>query len=380
MADISGTCDEQFAPLQEEFARQLDSGAELGASLAVTIAGKRVVDLWGGWSDVDRTVPWGRDTITCVWSLSKTITAIAALVLADRGEIDLYAPVARYWPEFAANGKERVEVRHLLSHTSGVSGWEPPFRHQDVYDWPASTARLAAQAPWWEPGTASAYHDISYGHLVGEVVRRVTGRSLGTFVAEDIAGPLGADFLIGLPGKDLARVSDVTFPGYVLETAPEHPTSVDAKTFVPFDMALTASSEWRQAEIPAANGHGNARSLARINSLISNGGQVDDIRLLSPETIELIFDEQSDGIDLACGIPLRFGIGFGLPQITTFPYIPAGRRCFWLGWGGSIVVNDLDRALTLAYVMNQMGEGSPGGMGTDRTKAYTRTALSCVLD
>ena len=148
---------------------------------------------------------------------------------------------------------------------------------------------------------------------------------------------------------------------------------------LPFDMAWTATAAWRQAEIPAENGHGNARSVARINSLVSNAGRVGDVQLLSPETIELIFKEQSNGMDLALGMPLRFGIGFGLPQLTTIPFVPEGRRCFWMGLGGSIVVNDLDHGLTMAYVMNQMGDGLPGILGTERTVAYTRTALACGL-
>ena len=378
MADVSGFCDQQFAPLRDELDHQLDSGAELGASLAVTVAGMPVVDLWGGWADAARTRPWQRDTITCVWSITKTITAIAALTLVERGELDVFAPVARYWPEFGANGKEQIEVRHLLSHTSGVSGWESPFRYEEVYDWKASTTRLAAQAPWWDPGSASGYHNTTYGHLVGEIVRRITGMSLGRYVAEEISGPLGADFTIGLRPEDCDRVSDVVYPGYVdVETSAE-PKSIAARTFRPFDMGLPATAAWRQAEIPADNGHGNARSVARINSLVSNGGSVDGVQLLSPETINLVFEEQSNGVDLAAGMPVRFGIGFGLPQLTTIPYVPEGRRCFWFGWGGSIVVNDLEYGLTMAYVMNQMGDGLPDILGTDRTVAYTRTLLACA--
>ena len=378
MADVSGFCDQQFAPLRDELDRQLDSGAELGASLAVTVAGMPVVDLWGGWADAARTRSWQRDTITCVWSITKTITAIAALTLVERGELDVFAPVARYWPEFGVNGKEQIEVRHLLSHTSGVSGWESPFRYEEVYDWKASTARLAAQAPWWNPGSASGYHNTTYGHLVGEIVRRITGMSLGRYLADEIAGPLGADFTIGLPPEDFDRVSDVCYPGYVDVEVSAEPESIAARTFRPFDMALPATAAWRQAEIPADNGHGNARSVARINSLVSNGGRVDGVQLLSPETIDLVFEEQSNGVDLAAGMPARFGIGFGLPQLTTIPYVPEGRRCFWFGWGGSIVVNDLEAGLTMAYVMNQMGDGLPGILGTDRTVAYTRTALACA--
>jgi CubicO group peptidase (beta-lactamase class C family) len=377
MSVVQGTCDDTYSPLRGLLEENLEAGEDLGASIAVVRDGVSVVDLWGGWSDVERTKPWTRDTITATFSVTKTMTALAALVLVDRGELDVYAPVARYWPEFAANGKASIEVRHLLSHTSGVSGWDPPFAYEDVYDWERSTARLAAQAPWWEPGSASGYHNISFGHLVGEVGHRITGVSLGAFFAEEIAGPLEADFQIGLPEADFPRVSNVFFPGYPFddEEAPD-PDSVPAKTFgPPFDMAATATDAWRQAEIPADNGHGNARSVARIQSVVSNAGEVDGIRLLSPRTIDLIFDQQSDGVDLAAGVPARFGIGYGLPHPVLVPFVPDGRCCFWFGWGGSIVVNDLDRRMTFAYVMNKMGTDTPGGLGPERTKAYTRAAF-----
>ena len=209
---LGGTCSARFDPLRELFAAKLESGEDLGASLAVNIDGEMVVDLWGGWADEARTVPWTENTITNVFSTTKTMTALAALVLVDRGELDLDATVAKYWPEFAARGKAGIKVRHLLSHTSGVSGWEQPITLEDVYDWDKSTALLAAQAPWWEPGTASGYHVLNYGHLIGEVIRRITGQRLGEFFAAHIAGPLGADFHIGLPPSEFHRVANVVPP------------------------------------------------------------------------------------------------------------------------------------------------------------------------
>ena len=190
MVDVQGTCDARFEPVRDVLAGQLDSGNDTGASIAVDVDGRTVVDLWGGWCDEEHRTPWGENTITNVWSTTKTVTNLAALMLADRGQLDPYSPVAKYWPEFAENGKERIEVRHILSHTSGVSGWEAPVTTEDMYDWDTSTRLLAAQAPWWEPGTASGYHAANQGHLVGELVRRVTGQQLKTFVAEEIAGPL----------------------------------------------------------------------------------------------------------------------------------------------------------------------------------------------
>ena len=209
---LDGTCRARFEPLRELFAARLESGDDLGASLAVNIDGEMVVDLWGGWADEARTMPWTENTITCVFSTTKTMTSLAALVLVDRGELDLDANVAAYWPEFAARDKAGIKVRQLLSHTSGVSGWDQPVTIDDVYDWDKSTAMLAAQAPWWEPGTGSGYHALTYGHLIGEVIRRITGQRLGEFFAARLAGPLRADFHIGLPSSEFSRVANVVAP------------------------------------------------------------------------------------------------------------------------------------------------------------------------
>src|SRR4051812_27004221 len=352
---LGGTCSDRFDPLRELFAAKLGSGEDLGASLAVNIDGEMVVDLWGGWADEARTAPWGENTIANVFSTTKTMTALAALVLVDRGELDLDAPVARYWPEFAARGKAGIKVRQLLSHTSGVSGWEQPITLADLYDGDSSTALLAAQAPWWEPGTASGYHMLNYGHLIGEVIRRITGQRLGEFLAAHLAGPLGADFHIGLPPSEFPRVANVVPPPAiptmpVFDPTQLDPNSVAFKTWtnptMPAGMEWSWTEGWRRADVGAANGHGNARSLARLQSAVACGGAVDGVRLLSPQTIDRIFEVQSNGIDLAIGIPLKMGVGYGL--------LPEGRVCCWGGAGGSLVVIDVDRRITFAYVMNKM--------------------------
>ncbi len=364
MAEIQGSFDERFAPLAEVLSGALDRGDDLGASVAVTVEGQPVVDIWGGWADAERTRPWERDTIVNVWSTTKTMTALSALVLVDRGELDLDAPVATYWPEFAANGKAGVLVKHLMSHTSGVSGWAQPVTHDDMYDPVRSVEILAAQAPWWEPGTASGYHAINQGHLVGEVVRRVSGRSLGTFFAEEIAGPLGADFHIGLSPEHDHRVSPVIPPPPLpIDMTAIDPDSPAFKTFTgpPMDANLANTEPWRRAEIGAANGHGNARSVARIQSVVANGGEVDGVRLLSPATIDRIFEVQADGVDLVLGVPATFGIGYGLPRAEEYPFLRPGHRlCFWGGWGGSIIIVDVERRATVAYMMNQMASGILG--------------------
>lgn len=356
---LGGTCGARFDPLRELFAAKLESGEDLGASLAVHIDGEMVVDLWGGWADEARTAPWTEDTITCVFSTTKTMTALAALVLVDRGELDLDANVAAYWPEFAARGKDRIKVRQLLSHTSGVAGWDPPVTLDDLYDWDKSTTRLAAQAPWWEPGMGSGYHGLSYGHLIGEVIRRITGQRLGVFFAAEIAGPLGADFHIGLPPSEFHRVADlVPWPLQPTYPADLDPNSPAFKMFtgpvMPPDMKWSGTERWRRADIGAGNGHGNARSIARIQSAVACGGEVDGVRLLSPQTIDRIFEVQSDGIDLVLGYRLKIGVGYGLPWPEVLPFVPEGRVCFGAGAGGSLVLADADRRLTVAYVMNKM--------------------------
>jgi CubicO group peptidase (beta-lactamase class C family) len=374
--EVQGTCAERFEPVRAALADKLGSGDELGASIAVDIDGETVVDIWGGFRDEARAIPWTQDTITNVWSTTKTVTNLAALMLVDRGELDVRAPVATYWPEFAAAGKQDIAVRHILSHTSGVSGWDQPFTTEDMYDWDKSTAQLASQAPWWEPGTASGYHALNQGHLVGEILRRITGKSLKQFVAEEIAGPLGADFQIGAAERDWDRIADVVPPPPLpFDMASIDPLSPAFKTLTgpQADAASANTPGWRNADMGACNGHGNARSVARILSAITLGGAVDGVRLLGPGTIDLIFDEQSHGIDLVLGVPLRFGIGFGLPN-ETIPYLPNGRLCFWGGWGGSVIAMDLDRRMTISYMMNKMG---PGVIGSDRSEAYVRAIYGC---
>jgi CubicO group peptidase (beta-lactamase class C family) len=378
MASIEGTCDERFAAVQHELAECLDAGDELGASIVVDLDGEVAVDLWGGYRDEARTQPWLRDTITNVWSSTKTVTSLAALMLIDRGEMDVDDPVARYWPEFAAAGKQDVLVRHLLSHTSGVSGLDQPAVPEDLYDWEKSTARYAAQAPWWPPGSASGYHALNFGHLIGEVLRRITGTSLKQFVAEEIAAPLGADFQIGAAEHSFDRIADVVPPPPLpVDFSALGPDDVAVKTLTgPFIEATEANTAaWRRADIGAANGHGNARSVARILSVISRGGEVDGVRLVGPRTIELIFREQASGMDLVLGVPLRFGIGYGLPEPATIPAIPAGRICFWGGWGGSVIIMDVGRRMTISYMMNNMG---PGIIGSDRADRYVRAIYGAL--
>jgi CubicO group peptidase (beta-lactamase class C family) len=362
--DVHGTCDDAFSAVRDAFVANFDQGNELGASVAVTHHGLPVVDLWAGEADTGGR-PWERDAIVNVYSTTKTMTATCVLMLADRGDIDLDAPVADLWPEFAANGKSDVLVRHVMSHTAGLSGFEPAIRATDLYDWDRVCDLLAAEAPWWEPGTQSGYHAITQGYLLGELVRRATGRSIGTFFREEVAQPLGADFFIGLPESEDSRVADLVPPD--LEAARSaagiRPESLAARTLLscPLDATEPRTRAWRGAEIPAAGGTGNARSVARVHAALACGGEVDGVRLLSAPGVERVLEEQINGTDAVLGIPMRFGMGFGLMSDLT-PLSPHERSFFWGGWGGSLAVIDLDAEVSVAYVMNRMGDGLAGDL------------------
>ena len=378
MADINGTiADARFEKMGMILSDSIDAGEDVGASVCVTVGGETVVDIWGGWADEAKTRPWERDTITNVWSTTKTMTFLSALVLVEQGKLDLYTPVADYWPEFAQNGKEAIPVRYLFGHTSGVSGWEQPVTTEDIYDWDKSTSMLAAQAPWWEPGTQSGYHALNQGHLIGEVIRRIDGRTLGAFFAEEVAGPLGGDFHIGLAESEFGRISNVISPPPIpIDMEAIDPDSPGFKTFTgPAPAAETSwETPWRKAEIGAANGHGNARSVAEIQAVVANGGAAQGVSLLSQDTIDLIFDEQAYGTDLVLGLPVRFGMGYALPSEAA-PQLPEGRIAYWGGWGGSSIIVDTDRTMTIAYMMNRMADGL---LGDDRGLNLHNAAYDAV--
>ncbi len=362
MSELSGTSNDQFEALTDIVEAQLAADYDLGSSLAVAVEGEIVCDVWGGWADEAKTVPWGEDTVTNVWSTTKTMTALSALVLMDKGSLDPNEKVATYWPEFAANGKEGIEVRHILSHTSGVSAWAQPVTEDDVLDDEKATAMLAAQEPWWEPGTGSGYHALNQGHLVGEVIRRIDGRGLKQFFAEEIAGPLNADFTIGSPPENHDRISNVVPPPPLPIPDDLDPESVMIKTFTgPAPAAEIAhTAPWRAATIGAANGHGNARSVAKIQAAVSNGGSSSGVDLLSSDTVDRIFEAQSDGVDQVLGMPVSFGLGYAIANPNDALGVTSGRVCYWGGWGGSVIINDLDNKISMAYMMNRMQAGLVG--------------------
>ncbi|WP_369256249.1 serine hydrolase domain-containing protein [Streptomyces sp. R35] len=354
MTEIQGSYDDLFTAVPEALAALLDAG-DVGASVAVFVDGEPVVDVWGGFADADRTIPWQRDTIAGVWSVTKTMTALSALILADRGELDLDAPVARYWPEFAAEGKDGVLVRHLLSHTAGLPNWDGTV--EELYDWPSATARLAELAPQWEPGTAAGYHSLTQGYLVGEVVRRITGRSVGEFFADEVAGPLGADFHMGLSAEHDHRVALAVPPPSrdedYLASAPSPTAAAAAGTRI--RLRDGNSVAWRRAQIPAASGFGNARSVALVQSVMACGGTVRGVRLLSQAGCDRAWEEQFSGEDRILGMPMRWGLGYGL----------FGSTYGWGGWGGSMVMIEPDARMAVSYVPNQMREPGNDNRGIE---------------
>ncbi|WP_345522538.1 serine hydrolase domain-containing protein [Nocardioides conyzicola] len=370
---VHGSCHPSYRPLRDLLASRLADGSEAGASVAVVHDGELVVDLWGG--EARPGEPWQEDTIVQVWSVTKTMAALTVLVLVDRGVLDLDAPVASYWPEFRSPD---VLVRHLLAHTSGQAGWTETLDVPVLLDLERSERMLADQEPWWEPGTASGYHMVSYGHLLDGLVRAATGVPLADQYRTLVAEPLGADFHLGVPESSLARCADLIPPppgGLDLSLLPEGNLLVPTIVNPLLDVGgFCNTAPWRRVSVAGANGHGNARSIARAQSVVSHGGEIDGVRLLSPATIDRIFEVQADGPDLVLLVPLRWGIGYGLPQPASAPAVPEGRVCWWTGYGGAIVVNDLDRRTTVAYAMNRMDNHFTSSARTD---AYVRTAFDC---
>ncbi|SMQ14230.1 CubicO group peptidase, beta-lactamase class C family [Streptomyces sp. Ag82_O1-12] len=361
---VHGHCDGRFTAVREAFEENFRERGELGAAVAVTVGGDTVVDLWGGWADAARSRPWERDTLVNVWSTTKGPVALCAHILADRGLLDLDAPVAVYWPEFAAAGKDKILVRHLLSHRAGLAGLREPHSLEQLCDWELTTQRLAATEPWWEPGTRSGYHALTYGHLVGEVVRRVSGLRPGAFLAREVTGPLGIDFGIGLPVRDHGRAAELVQPAVTASSeqaavfAQLAPAAVAALTNPAVSADGANTPGWRAAEIPAANGHGTARAVAALYGVFAGRGAHGGHRLLSPEAAERAREGQGGCRDLVLGAGFEHeteaGLGLWLSG-TDGSYGPNPRAFGHDGFGGSCGLADPEAGVSLGYVMNRMG-------------------------
>ena len=349
---VEGTVAAGYEGVRDAFQNNFDDG-DIGASCAVTVDGELVVDLWGGHRSLDRSQPWEADTIGNVWSPTKMMAALCVLMLHDRGELSVDAPMATYWPEFAANGKEGVLVRHVLGHTAGLPQYDEHVDEIDIFDWQACCRRLADQAPRWTPGDGSGYHAETQGWLLGELVRRVDGRTLGTFFADEVATPRNLDFHIGLADEHHHRVAEIGTDQAVPLVPPHAAMAAEEISTGRRNFGLVNTPSYRRAEFPASNGHGNARAVALAMAPLANGGD----GLLSPATIERCFEVQADGVDRMLGRPMKFGLGYGLNSADS-PLGVNDRTLWWAGWGGSMCVVDLENNLTVAYTMNRMmGEG-----------------------
>ena len=363
---ISGWCDPRFAAVRSEFTANFLERGELGGAVSVSVRGRVVANLCGGWRDSARQQPWTADTLVNVFSVGKGLLAACAARLIGERRLDPDAPVAGYWPEFAAAGKAAVTVRELLSHQAGVPAIREPLPAGSALDWPLMTRVLAAEAPWWPRGTGHGYHVNTFGFVVGELIRRSTGMTPGRFLARELAGPLGADVHIGLATREHSRVAEFGWADTAAPRAGWPPRGPGAQAgdqmallaylnppdFSGFGVVNTAA--WRSAEIPSANAHASASGVARFYAALAAGGLLDSCRVVAATALADATQEQVYGADLVLRRPSRFGLGFQLTHAER----PLGRgpRCFGhFGAGGSVGFADPDTGLAFGYVTNQMG-------------------------
>jgi CubicO group peptidase (beta-lactamase class C family) len=387
--DVGGTVAAGFESVRQAFEDNFAERGEVGAACAVYLDGHPVVDIWGGTADLKNSRQWDRDTLALVYSTTKGVTAICAHRLVQEGVLDLDAPTASYWPEFAAAGKGSTTVRDLLAHRAGLPTLEPKLDRDEALAWPPPVDALAAQTPIWAPGTRHGYHAVTYGWLVGEVIRRVAGRSVGRYLAEEIAGPLGLDLWIGLPAAEEDRVARLVPPpalqisrDEMAAMPPEQlerlramadPDSLMQRALNPTDPPFSFNSRaLHAAELPAANGIATARALARLYA--ATIGPVDGVRILDDATVAAATVERSAGPDEVLAVDTRFGSGFFLPS----PFSPLmGPRSFGhAGAGGSLAFADPDAGVGFAYVMNQMQQG----LAADPRPAALVAAVRAAVD
>jgi CubicO group peptidase (beta-lactamase class C family) len=359
---LGGYCAPRFEAVRAAFVANFRERGEPGAAVCVSVGGKPVVDLWGGYADIANTKPWQQDTLVNVFSVGKALCALAAARIVEQRLADLDAPVAKLWPQFAQNGKEAITFRQILSHRGALPAIAKPLPDGAALDWNVMIHALEEQTPWWEPGTAFGYHVNTYGFLIGEIVRRAAGKTLGALIREEVAGPLGADIHIGLPREHHARVAEYRWPGTSTMTPPgENATRIDRMRWNTYwnppgisGAHWVNTPQWRLAEVPSTNGHGNARSVARIYAALAKGGAIDGVRIAGEDILSEFTTEHSRGEDQITQHPARFGLGFQLTQPER-PLGPNAHAFGHFGAGGSLGFCDPDADMGFGYVTNDMG-------------------------
>ncbi|GGR59070.1 esterase [Deinococcus seoulensis] len=371
MVNVSGTTAPGFEQVREVFIENFAERGDIGAAFAVVLNGELVVDLHGGVADPSSSRPWADDTLVNVWSTTKGVTAACFAMLADRGRIDYSAPVARYWPEFAAAGKQDVTVAMLLSHQAGLSGFRDPAQIEDFYDSEQAAARLAAAEPFWEPGTQAGYHAVTVGFMASELFRRIDGRRLREFVRDELGS---LDIHIGLPRSRAAGAATMLAPLTLNSSSligDLTPAQIAALANPLIDPLAPNDPAWQAAEIPSANGFATARGLARLYGALASDGQIDGTHLVSPATVRAATTEQFRGVDAVLGAEASWASGFLLNSSGV--YGPNQSAFGHSGWGGSFASGDPEAGIGMAYTMNQMGTDL---IGDPRAMALIRAVYS----
>lgn len=356
-APVQGYADPRFSAVRDQFQQNFLDRSETGAALAVTLNGEIVIDLFGGWTDAKHSRPWAHNTLVCCYSVGKAICAILCWRMAERGDLEIDRRVADYWPEFAQNGKADIPFRWILTHQAGLAAVRRPLPRGASLNWDLMTTALAEQEPWWTPGAAHGYHSNTQGFLIGEVLQRIGGASIGAHLQRDLSQPIGLDFYFGTRPEDDARTADMLqmqqppdfrrAPPNALQTlGGRNPPQIQSGP------GSQNTREYRAAEFPSTTGHGNARGLARLFGALATDGQLDGVHILQPSTIEQMSAEQVYGVDVILGRPTRFGSGFQL-TMQERPLGPNPRTFGHFGGGGSLAFADPDAGVGWGYVMNQ---------------------------
>jgi CubicO group peptidase (beta-lactamase class C family) len=387
-ARTGGWCDASFSAVRDAFAANFAERGETGAAACLAVYGTVVADLWGGWAAREPDRPWQQDTLVNVFSVGKGLIAACVARLIGQDRLDADARVARYWPEFGAAGKTAVTLRQLLSHQAGLPALRAPMPDGSVLDWPVMVGALAAEPPWWPPGSGHGYHPNTFGFLAGEIIGRVTGMTVGTMLRREIAGPLGADVHIGLPAAQHRRVAEFTWPWDSGQAGPVRPEALGAGQdpgeqrmifnayFNPADLSgagVVNTAAWRAAEVPSANAHATAAGIARVYAALGGGGAVDGVRVVDSGALAAAVAEQVYGDDLVLRRPSRFGLGFQLTQPER-PLGPGPRAFGHFGAGGSVGLCDPDAGVAFGYVTSQMGPR----WQNPRNRALIDAVFSCL--